>query len=261
ACNIQCRYCIRKYDCSNESRPGVTSKVLTPYEAYERVKHISGRDNHISVIGIAGPGDPLANEATFETLELINKEFPELILCLSTNGLLLIDKLKDLLRVGVKSLTITINAVTTETAEKIYSKVCYSGYCLDNHEGVRLLLKNQWTGLTLAIEAGLIVKVNTVYIPGINDGEIPLIAHDAGKAGANIMNIIPLYPQAEFIHIERPSHEMLNNMRAISRQYIPQMTHCRQCRADALGVLGEDRDMETEMLYSILGEEQYDRVC
>ena len=26
ACNIQCNYCNRKYDCSNESRPGVVSR-------------------------------------------------------------------------------------------------------------------------------------------------------------------------------------------------------------------------------------------
>ena len=29
-CNIQCNYCNRKFDCVNESRPGVTSSVLTP---------------------------------------------------------------------------------------------------------------------------------------------------------------------------------------------------------------------------------------
>ena len=27
ACNIQCNYCNRKYDCSNESRPGVVSEL------------------------------------------------------------------------------------------------------------------------------------------------------------------------------------------------------------------------------------------
>ena len=27
-CNIQCNYCDRKFDCTNESRPGVTSGVL-----------------------------------------------------------------------------------------------------------------------------------------------------------------------------------------------------------------------------------------
>ncbi len=29
-CNIQCNYCNRKFDCVNESRPGVTSSVLAP---------------------------------------------------------------------------------------------------------------------------------------------------------------------------------------------------------------------------------------
>ncbi|HOG98319.1 MAG TPA: nitrogenase molybdenum-iron cofactor biosynthesis protein, partial [Methanothrix soehngenii] len=32
-CNIQCKYCIRDFDCVNESRPGVTSQVLKPKEA------------------------------------------------------------------------------------------------------------------------------------------------------------------------------------------------------------------------------------
>lgn len=30
ACNIQCAYCDRRYDCANESRPGVTSEVISP---------------------------------------------------------------------------------------------------------------------------------------------------------------------------------------------------------------------------------------
>ena len=34
-CNISCNYCNRKFDCLNESRPGVTSEVLTPEEAFE----------------------------------------------------------------------------------------------------------------------------------------------------------------------------------------------------------------------------------
>jgi len=32
-CNIKCNYCNRKYDCVNESRPGVTSTILTPDQA------------------------------------------------------------------------------------------------------------------------------------------------------------------------------------------------------------------------------------
>jgi nitrogen fixation protein NifB len=38
ACNIQCNYCNRKYDCANESRPGVVSELLTPEEAAHKAK-------------------------------------------------------------------------------------------------------------------------------------------------------------------------------------------------------------------------------
>ncbi len=65
-CNIKCGYCDRKYNCVNESRPGVSSIVVSPEEAINRVREIFDRGQNISVIGVAGPGDPLANNSTFE---------------------------------------------------------------------------------------------------------------------------------------------------------------------------------------------------
>ncbi|MDI6727778.1 MAG: nitrogenase molybdenum-iron cofactor biosynthesis protein, partial [Thermodesulfovibrionales bacterium] len=111
-----------------------------------------------------------------------------------------------------------------------------------------------------AIDAGLIVKVNSVLIPGVNDEEIPLIAWLAGGKGADLMNIMPLIPQAEFEYLQRPSREMINIMREKCIKYIPQMTHCRQCRADACGILGEDKDMELEVLNARIGEEYCEMV-
>ncbi len=32
-CNIQCKFCNRKFDCVNETRPGVTSAILSPGQA------------------------------------------------------------------------------------------------------------------------------------------------------------------------------------------------------------------------------------
>jgi nitrogen fixation protein NifB len=260
ACNIQCRYCVRKYDCANESRPGISSVVLKPHEAVDRVRCIVERSANISVIGIAGPGDPLANDATFEVLTAINREFPELILCLSTNGLMLSDRLEDIVKCGVKSITITINSVLPETAENIYSHVYYRGKKLKGRAAAECLLCNQWKGLRNAIDAGLIVKVNSVLIPGVNDTEIPLIAWLAGGKGADIMNIIPLIPQAEFADIERPSRADIHKKRAECEKHIPQMTHCKQCRADACGILGEDKDMELEVLNAHIGEEYCEMV-
>ena len=260
ACNIQCNYCIRKYDCANESRPGITSKVLSVNEALDRVRILVERSGNLSVAGIAGPGDPLANNATFDVMRALHREFPDLILCVSTNGLLLPDRLEELTKSGVRSLTITINSVSPETAERVYSWVTKGGKRYSDREAAEYLLSNQWKGLCNAIEAGLIVKVNTVFIPGINDTEIPHIAKLAGELGADIMNILPLIPQASFKHLERPSREAVSKMREDCRQYIPQMTHCKQCRADACGIIGEDKDMELEMLNAKIGEDYCENV-
>jgi nitrogen fixation protein NifB len=233
---------------------------LTPAEALERVRALVERDEKLTVIGIAGPGDPLANDTTFETMRAILREFPELILCISTNGLYLPDRLEELVSSGVRSITITINAVRPETAEKIYSWVLYRGKRYTGREAAECLLYNQWKGLRDAIDAGLIVKINTVLIPGVNDTEIPLIARLAGERGVHLMNIMPLIPQAEFSHLRRPTHTEIQTMRSICKTYVPQMTHCRQCRADAYGILGEDKDMELEVLYTRIGEEYCEMV-
>ncbi len=255
ACNIQCRYCVRKFDCANESRPGITSRVLTPDEAVERTRALVERSDRLSVVGIAGPGDPLANAPTYVTLRQIHWEYPDLTLCISTNGLLLPDRLEQLMSSGVRSLTVTINAVTPETAENVYSWVVYQGRRYEGRAATELLLTNQWRGLEMAIDAGLIVKVNTVFIHGVNDHEIPLIAERAGKLGVDIMNILPLIPQAEFAHMTMPSHAEIGRLREQCRPFIKQMTHCKQCRADACGILGEDKDMELEVLMSRIGED------
>ncbi len=76
-CNIQCNYCIRDFDCVNESRPGVTTRVLNPDESMDMVKKVVDKYNYIKVVGIAGPGEPLANEETFETLRRLHDAVPQ----------------------------------------------------------------------------------------------------------------------------------------------------------------------------------------
>ena len=60
-CNIQCNFCNRMYDCANENRPGVTQKVYTPDEAVAYLEKLFKDRQDISVIGIAGPGDPMCD--------------------------------------------------------------------------------------------------------------------------------------------------------------------------------------------------------
>ena len=242
-CNIKCGYCTRKHDCANESRPGVTSRLLTPQEAIAKVREVMASPvvgPIIKVIGIAGPGDPLANEQTFETFELVKKEFPHLMLCMSTNGLLLPESIDRLYELGLHSLTVTINAVDPEAGARIYSHVIYHGTSYTGEEGARILIANQFEGLKRAAELGLTIKVNSVLVPGVNDDQMPLIAERVKKSGAFVMNIMPLIPQAELSHIEPPSEELLSVMRKANETIIGQFSHCKQCRADAIGLIGQD---------------------
>jgi len=246
SCNIQCNFCVREFDCVNESRPGVTSKVLTPQEALEKTRQIITDYPFIKVVGIAGPGDPLANDETFETFELIKKEFPELTLCMSTNGLLLPEKLEDILRVGVSTLTVTINAIDPEIQAKIVDHIMYHGKIYRGVEGAEIQIKNQLEGVKAAVEADLVVKVNTVLIPGINDKHIIEIARKLYELRVYIMNIMPLINQGAFANLEPPTAEERKTIQQACEPYVLQMRHCRQCRADAYGLLGQDMSQMSE---------------
>jgi nitrogen fixation protein NifB len=221
----------------------VTSRILTPIEALEKVREVMASDTLgpvIKVVGIAGPGDPLANEETFETFRLIGREFPQLIKCLSTNGLLLPERINDLEEIDLQSLTVTINALDPEVAGKVYSFILYHGKRYTGAEAGRIIIANQLEGVRRAVEYGMTVKVNTVLIPGVNDDQIPLIAEKVKELGAFVMNVMPLIPQSEFAHVEAPSPDQLDTIRSANEKIIGQFKHCRQCRADAIGLIGQD---------------------
>ncbi|MBJ6749484.1 radical SAM protein [Geomonas anaerohicana] len=240
-CNITCGYCDRRHDCANESRPGVTSRLLTPPEALKQVRGVMASPTYgslIRVIGIAGPGDPLANAETFETFTLVQREFPDLLFCLSTNGLALPDRIGDLSGVNLHSLTVTINAVDPEVGGRIYREVRYRGRVLRGAEGAEILIRNQFEGVRLAAQRGMVVKVNMVLIPGINEEQIPLVAQKASEAGAFVMNVMPIIPQANLAHVPRPTPEHLEQVRSANEATIAQFRGCQQCRADAVGLIG-----------------------
>ena len=239
-CNIQCNYCVRDFDCVNESRPGVASEILTPDEAVSRIDEVVSKMKHIKVVGIAGPGDPLANQETFETLKKVHEKYPETILCISTNGLLLPDKIEELASYNVKNITVTLNAIDAAIGEKIYSFVEYGGKKYTGREAAELLLKNQMKGIEDAVKRGMLVKINTVYIPGVNDEHIPEIAKKVGAMGVFNFNIIPLIPQYKFKDIVPPTAQEKALMHERCAPYVRQMRHCQRCRADAVGFLGKD---------------------
>lgn len=198
------------------------------------------RLDNIRKVGIAGPGEPLANDETFKTFKLIKENFPNLHLCLSSNGLLLSDKLDILHDLGIGTITVTMSAVDPELGKDIYAWVSYDGKKYEGLEAAESLLSKQLAGIKEAVEKGVVVKVNSVMIPTINDHHLIEVAKKAKELGAFIQNIMPLIPQAKFAELRPPTSQERKQAQDESAAIIGQMRHCRQCRADAVGLIGKD---------------------
>mgnify|MGYP001424666390 CR=1 FL=1 len=245
-CNINCNYCNIKYDCVSESRPGVVSRVLTPQEAYQNVRKTAAVLPRLTVVGIAGPGDPLANPVqTFETFRLLNQGMPDLQLCLSTNGLKLPDYVQEIIDCGINHVTVTMNAVDPVIGGKIYHSIYYRGKAYRSEEAAAILISRQLEGIKLLAERGIKIKVNSVLIPGVNAGHLVEVTRAVQAAGAFSHNIMPLIisPGSRFERDghQAPAAELTLKIQEQSAAIMPVMRHCRQCRADAVGLLGEDR--------------------
>jgi len=239
-CNIQCNYCTRKID-KCEHRPGVAACIMDEEGAILRLRNEVKSNPKLKVVGIAGPGDALANEATFKTLEAANKRWPELVACLSTNGLLAEESAGRLKEIGVKTVTVTINAIDPEVGVKIYEWVSYRGKVYRGVEAAKLLIEKQLKGVEALVKMGIVVRVNTVLIPEVNAGEVPRIAEEVAKRGASLMNIVPLIPIHKFSDSRGPTCEELEFARSSAERFLPQFRLCKQCRSDACGVPGIEK--------------------
>jgi len=251
ACNIQCNYCNRKYDCSNESRPGVVSQKLTPEQAVKKVVAVASEIPQMTVLGIAGPGDSLANPAkTFETFRLLQEQAPDIKLCMSTNGLALPDMVDEIAKYNIDHVTITINMIDPDVGAKIYPWIFYKHKRWTGREAAQILTERQLLGLEMLTAKGILTKINSVLIPGVNDEHLIEVNKAVKARGAFLHNIMPLISEAEHGTVfgltgqRGPTAQELKAVQDACAGGANLMRHCRQCRADAVGLLGEDRSEE-----------------
>ncbi|WP_246237552.1 nitrogenase cofactor biosynthesis protein NifB [Caldichromatium japonicum] len=254
ACNIQCHYCNRKYDCANESRPGVVSELLTPEQAVKKTLVVAAAIPQLSVLGIAGPGDPLANpERTFATFRLLAEKAPDIKLCVSTNGLALPQYVEELARHNIDHVTITINCIDPDVGAQIYPWIFWRNKRVRGRAAAEILIEQQQKGLEMLVAKGVLVKVNSVMIPGVNDEHLKEVSKVVKAKGAFLHNVMPLIAAAEhgtfygLMGQRSPTPEELKALQDACEGEMNMMRHCRQCRADAVGLLGEDRGAEFTM--------------
>ena len=216
----------------------MAARLLTPEQALEIVHRALKLCPAISVVGIAGPGDPLFTPHALRTFRLVHHAYPHLLNCLSTNGLLLPQNAEAIVAAGVRTVTVTVNAVDPAIEAEISPVIAYEHRRLEGEAAARRLIANQLEGIARVVALGATVKVNTVLIPGLNEAHIGAVAARVAAAGARLINVIPLIPQQGFADLPPPGARRLALARREAGRHLRVFTHCQRCRADACGVPG-----------------------
>jgi nitrogen fixation protein NifB len=212
--------------------------VLTPEKALETVHRALELCPAINVVGIAGPGETLVTDYAMRTFSLVHEAYPHLLNCVSTNGLLLAEKAEQLVAAGVRTITVTVNAVDPDILGKICPAIIYKHQRLVGEVAAQQLIANQLLGIRAAVTLGATVKINHVLVPGINEGHAREVARATSAAGASLINVIPLIPQHELASVPAPTAHQLERARQDASQYLTVFSHCQRCRADACGIPG-----------------------
>lgn len=220
--------------------PGLCEKVLSPVDALNAVTSFLDAYGKDGIVGIAGPGDPLANETTFETISLLKENYPDIKICLCTNGLNLPDHMSRLTKLGIKHMSLTLNGIDPKIVNKVYRYIKVDNEKISGTEASERLIYNQLKGIQMAVEAGMFIKINTVVIPGLNDSHLEKIAEKVAELGAGIMNVMPLIPAGMFKYYRRPTLQEMQQHYKNCGKYLPVFKKCKQCRADATGIPGKE---------------------
>ncbi len=240
-CNTLCIYCRRGIAAAGfQSGPGRTETILTPAEALQKTEHFLDKWGEDAIVGIAGPGDPLANFEAIETLRLLHKRFDGIHLCLCTNGLGLLDHLPLLQQIGLRHLTVTVNGIAAEIVEQIQPWIRYQKKKYTGRIAAEMLIVRQLEGIRQAARSGIFVKVNCVVLEGINSDHIFETAVEVKRHGARMINLIPrLDPTPNGLFLPAKAHKFELLQKEIA-EVLPVFTKCKQCRADAEGIPGRE---------------------
>nr|WP_321256868.1 radical SAM protein [uncultured Pseudodesulfovibrio sp.] len=168
------------------------ASAIMPADALNMLTRTIEAGNPVGVVGITGPGDPLAvPEYTLETLRLVREKYPDMPLCMTSIGIGGAEHAEELAEIGLLHVTILVDAVDPKVAEQLYAWVRPSTRTMPISEAVEILLNEQAKTIVALKNAGLTVKINTTVFPGYNAGHVEDVAAAVASLDADIMAIVP----------------------------------------------------------------------
>ena len=212
--------------------------AMLPDEALRWLDRTIADGSEIGVVGITGPGDPLAAPApTLRTLRLVREKYPKISLCLTTCGLGAAPLAGELAEVGLSHVTLLVDAVDPAIAEKMYAWIRPSTKTLPLEEAARILVDEQFAAIKAFKAAGIPVKVNTTVYPGYNADHLEAIASTVAGLGADIMAVVPFWPGeavGEFPAV--PDMDLLETVRDRAGLHMDLMPAWEACGESLVGL-------------------------
>ena len=149
-CNLRCTYCAGE-GYSFIPHPNILR--------YEELLDLMGMSVGLGVekVRLTG-GEPFVRKGFTEFMVKAASRFPELDLCVTTNGTLIGDHVERLAEAGVRRINISLDTLDAAKFQRI------TGF--DHYSTVR-------ANIDRCQAAGMAVKVNAVAMKGVNDDELP----------------------------------------------------------------------------------------
>ena len=107
------------------------------------------------------------------------------------------DHVDELAEMNVDHVTITINMVDPAVGAKIYPWIYWDHRRVTGYEAAKILHERQMLGLEMLTARGILTKINSVMIPGVNDEHLIEVNKWVRARGAFLHNVMPLISAAE----------------------------------------------------------------
>jgi cyclic pyranopterin phosphate synthase len=182
-CDLRCSYCMP------EQMQFLPRKEVLSLEELHKLA-LAFIDRGVTKIRLTG-GEPLVRRDVIELVHAIGRKLGDGLdeLTLTTNGTQLEKFADELASAGIRRINVSLDTMDGALFEK-----------LSRRDRLSAVLR----GIAAASEAGLRVKLNTVALKGLNEGEIPFLVEWAHANGHEI-TLIEVMPLGE-IEGERIDH-------------------------------------------------------
>lgn len=223
--NALCRYCA----------PAHAGPLVEAEQAVEYVRQARERLGAIAAVSLTGPGEPMAKPGrTLQTLAELRREFPDLALRMSSNGLGVAEHAGRLAAHGLGLVTLRAHAATPETAAGMHAWIRPGVRTMPLDQAASVLVEEQVKAVRALRAEGVAVKLHTLLAPGVNDHEMAELARIMAEAGASAMHVHAFKPFEGAPEDGRaPSAEELAKAREAAGEYLEQIETCGSCDGSA----------------------------